>query len=62
MKKIIILTVTLLVLVSCKSIKKVKCDAYSSMEIEKNVDDTDIFKENMESMRKYSTSTIIRSN
>ena len=48
------------VLVSCKSIKKIKCDAYS----QKNFNDTllyeDISRDQIESMKKYSSSTTIK--
>jgi uncharacterized protein YcfL len=60
MKKFIILAIMSSVLVSCKSIKKIKCDAYS----QKNFNDTllyeDISRDQIESMKKYSSSTTIK--
>lgn len=59
MKKILILT-TVLFLVSCKSIKKVNCEVYSKMDSNENKVESDIFRDNIESMKKYSTTTTIK--
>lgn len=66
MKKIIYSLVVLssiFVLLSCKTNKIVKCDAYSIKEQEQEQNynmDFDIDKYNIESQKKYSTVTSIR--